>query len=136
MVETATLLLAASLNLSQGPRVPLVVARSGKTSDFRSSTRTSATPPWIGLFPLVVWGDCALLEGASGKAPDGSCWAAPERHNQHAIDEAMMNKRTTVLRLAQITDSPEITGISRLVSCRWLHLYTRAVSPSPLAFPL
>src|SRR5689334_14485353 len=107
MVETAMLLLAASLNLSQGLSFSFVVAISGKTSDFRSSSSTSAMLPWIGLFPLVVCGgDCALLEGASGKVPDGFCWAAPPGHSSHATNQAMMSNQNTVFRLSRITDSP------------------------------
>src|SRR5580765_455537 len=107
MVETAMLLLAASVNLSQGLSFALVVAISGKTSDFRSSSCTSAMLFWIGLFPLVVCGgDCALLEGASGKAPGGFCWAAPPGHSPQAINQTMMSNQTTALRLSRITDSP------------------------------
>jgi hypothetical protein len=57
---------------------------------------------------LVVCGggDCALLEGASGKAPDGFCWAAPPGHKPHAINQAMMSNQTTALHLSRITSSP------------------------------
>jgi len=69
---------------------------------------------WIGLFPLVVsGGDCTLLEGASGKVPDGFCWAAPSEHNPHAINQVMMSNQAKALGLSRITDSPQITGISR-----------------------
>src|SRR5215471_4383978 len=138
MVETAMLLLAASLNLSQGLSVFLVVARSGKTSDLRSSTWTSATPLWIGLFPLLVCGDRRLLEGALGKRSVGFwfCWAEPSRHNQQMINQAVIDNCSMVLRLSRIKDSPESHLNLRRVSCRCLPLYTRAVSPSLLAIPL
>jgi hypothetical protein len=47
-----------------------------------------------------------LLEGASGKAPGGFCWAAPPGHNPHASNQAMMSKQTKALGLSRITDSP------------------------------
>ena len=80
MVPNETLLFAASWSFPQLSRDPLLVAISGKTSDFRSRSRTKFTPVWIGFASCGVVCDCVLADGASGTAPGSGCCATLTEH--------------------------------------------------------
>lgn len=96
IVDSDTLLFAASLNFCQLLNGPTFVARSGKTTDFRCKSWKKAMPLCSGLFPCGVGCDCVLAEGAASGTPDWLCCATPTEHAKQQTATAETRHRTPV----------------------------------------